>query len=386
MMTTSDNDVGSKKPPTTEPQFCAEPEQPAEDLPIAEIDEPDLLDSLIGDDDIDLAEDRRDHERRLRQHQIRRQHRDNPPLVKPRIVRLNHKLTPVLGVCARPDYDSKERRGGADERHKELAKFHHDLSERMTPDGPRSFDALELLIANFYESCPGFRDLAMAIWASAGQALQDGAVWFSMQPTLVVSEPGTGKTHAARKLAELSGLPLIYIDGSSLSSSAELISSDVVFQSARPSAIVEGLARNRVANPLVVIDEVDKLHDMAQGGFANLSEALIGLIDRTVARQHKDKYLQAEIDLSHVNFLLLANDLSRVARPVVDRCRVIQMQRPTAYEIVAIAKKEIARRKLEPDLLSVLEKAAHKGQIKSLRKLHRALDAASGSRTRRLLH
>ncbi|AVF05104.1 hypothetical protein [Devosia sp. I507] len=120
--------------------------------------------------------------------------------------------------------------------------------------------------------------------------------------------------------------------------------------------------------------------------YARPHTEILTLPDRTVARQHKDKYLQAEIDLSHVNFLLLANDLSRVARPVVDRCRVIQMQRPTAYEIVAIAKKEIDRRKLEPDLLTVLERAAHKGQIRSLRKLHKALDAASGSRTRRLLH
>ncbi len=83
---------------------------------------------------------------------------------------------------------------------------------------------------------------------------------------------------------------------------------------------------------------------------------------------------------------MLANDLSKIPAPVRDRCKVIQMAPLSAQQIADIAAREITGRKLSPDLLPAIVKGCAQGQIKSLRKLAKILDAAEAVMTRPRFH
>ena len=165
-----------------------------------------------------------------------------------------------------------------------------------------------------------------------------------------------------------------------------ITSGDSVFGTSRPSALISGLAEHKVANILVVLDEIDKLTDVSRNASATPTENLIGLVQRDTAKVYRDSHLQMTVDLSYLNFISLANDLSRIAPPLKDRVKVVHLYPPTARQIADIATREVGRRGLDPGLVPVLRRATATGKIRSLRKLHKLLDAAQATKSRPLLN
>lgn len=260
------------------------------------------------------------------------------------------------------------------------------LDQPLTLEGPASLDAIDAAISAVFEAFPHFGSALQAIRESAQLNLSRGASWLSFRPMLIVSAPGLGKTSFASKLASISGLPMAMLDGSTMTTATPLLGGDAIYRSARASDIVQNLATNGIGNPIVVFDEVDKATDTSRGGRDNPAEALLGFLEQRSAQRMHDHTLGIDLDLSHLNWILLVNDLSKIPAPVRDRCKIIQMGPLTTNEIVAIATREVERRKLSSDLLREISKACKRGEIKSLRKLSKALDAAEAVLTRPRLH
>ena len=101
---------------------------------------------------------------------------------------------------------------------------------------------------------------------------------------------------------------------------------------------------------------------------------------------YRDSHLQMTVDLSHLNFIFLANDLGRIAAPLKDRLKVVQLDPPTARQIADIATREVERRGLDPGLVPILRRATVTGKVRSLRKLHKLLDVAQATKFRPLLN
>lgn len=260
------------------------------------------------------------------------------------------------------------------------------LDQPLTLEGPASLDAIDAAISAVFEAFPHFGPALQAIRESAQLNVKRGASWFSFRPLLIVSGPGHGKTSLASKLASISGLPMVLLDGSTMTTATPLLGGDAIYRSARASDIVQNLAANGIGNPIVVFDEIDKATDTSRGGRDNPAEALLAFLEQRSAQRIHDHSLGIDLDLSHLNWILLANDLSKIPAPVRDRCKVIQMGPLTTYEIVAIASREVERRRLSSDLLREISRACGRGEIKSLRKLSKALDAAEAVLTRPRLH
>ncbi|KKB82554.1 hypothetical protein VW35_00235 [Devosia soli] len=252
--------------------------------------------------------------------------------------------------------------------------------------GPHSVDLIDSAIADLYAHFPHFGPALQAIRECANLSITRGAQWLEFRPILISSGPGMGKSTLARALADRMALPVIWLDGSTMTTSVPLIGGDAVFRSSRASTIVEGMINNRIGNPIVVLDEADKIADMSRGARQDPTQALLAFLERGSARRVHDHFLGIDLDFSHLNWVLLANDLNRISPAVRDRCKVIQLPPLTPDHLAAIAASEVERRHLEPELVSALIKACRVGQIKSLRKLHKALDAAQAVRTRPLLH
>lgn len=260
------------------------------------------------------------------------------------------------------------------------------LDQPLTLEGPVSLDAIDAAISAVFEAFPQFGLVLQAIRESAHLNASRGASWFGFRPMLIVSPPGHGKTSLASKLASNAALPLVMLDGSTMTTAAPVLGGDAIYRSARASDIVQNLAANGIGNPVVVFDEIDKATDTSRGGRESPAEAMLGFLEQRSARCMHDHFLGIDLDLSHLNWILLANDLSKIPAPVRDRCKVIQMGPLTTKEIIAIANREVDRRKLSSDLLREISKACRRGEIKSLRKLSKALDAAEAVLTRPRLH
>ena len=145
-------------------------------------------------------------------------------------------------------------------------------------------------------------------------------------PLLLVGEPGCGKTRLARRYGEVLGLdPALYSMGGAMDAMT-VAGLARGWSSGGFSAPVRELIRTKIANPLIVMDEVDKMATSRQNG--NAADALINQLGVETAARYKDIYLQADVDISHVQWILTANTLDTVPRPLLDRCLILRMPDP----------------------------------------------------------
>ena len=269
---------------------------------------------------------------------------------------------------------------------KQQAALRLDADSPAKLIGPHTEHAVDEVISATYARAPAFAPVLQAIRDSAHLSLKRGANFFHFRPLLIVSAPGMVKTTLVRLLAEAAGLPIIRLDGSTMTTTVDLIGADAVFRSARPSVILQGLIEHMIGNPIVTFDEVDKFSDMSHGASDSPAEGLLPFIEPSTAGRVREHFAQFDLDLRFLNWILLANDIDKVPKTVRDRCKVIQIPPLTPNDLASVAEAEVRRRRLEPELVGQLSRACARGQIKSLRKLNKALDAAEATLRRPRLH
>lgn len=103
---------------------------------------------------------------------------------------------------------------------------------------------------------------------------------------------------------------------------------------------LEAVRRSTVANPIVMVDEVDKA--ATRGNNGSLANALMPFLERETSRAFPDPFVQADVDLSHVSYLLTANDDTVLPAPLRDRLRVVRLPEPTLDHMIALARGIVA--------------------------------------------
>jgi ATP-dependent Lon protease len=146
-------------------------------------------------------------------------------------------------------------------------------------------------------------------------------------PMLLIGEPGLGKTYFAKRLAHVLATGFEFVSMSSLTAGWVLTGASAQWHNARPGKIAQTLIEGEYANPVVVLDEVDKA-----GGDARYDPmgALYTLLERDTARDFKDEFIDVDIDASHILWVATANDESAIPEPILNRMNVYEIDRPDA--------------------------------------------------------
>jgi hypothetical protein len=155
-----------------------------------------------------------------------------------------------------------------------------------------------------------------------------------MRPTLIVGPAGVGKTRWVRRLSELLGLPTRTLPLAGTTDTRYLSGTARGWSSAQPSGIIEAIVETFAANPIVVGDELDKAGGSDRNG--RVGHALLALLEKETATAWHDDCLRAAVDLSHVNWVMTANEVSGLSAPLRSRLRIIEVGPPEADAFDAV--------------------------------------------------
>src|SRR5215212_9537323 len=214
-----------------------------------------------------------------------------------------HELSPTANEALRPLYEKMLRLGG----------------QRFTvkPSAMPEMDELFEELPNFSEVLEDIRK-HIALCIDSNDSVE-------IPPMLLLGEPGIGKTHFARKLSELLGTGYGFVPMSSLTAGWVLSGASSQWKNAKPGKVFDTFLNGDYANPVIVVDELDKAS--SDGQYDPLG-ALYELLEIKTATRFIDEFVELPIDASGTVWLATANDAARIPEPLLSRLAVYEIETP----------------------------------------------------------
>ena len=163
-----------------------------------------------------------------------------------------------------------------------------------------------------------------------------------MRPVILNGLPGIGKSVLARTLADELLLRYTYIDVSRVRAGMALVGVERGWSNALAGRPIDLMLSKRIANPLIVVDEICKARTITSNRGSNhaFADALLSLLEPATAIKWECPYFRVRFNMSHVSWVLTSNCIEDVPEPVRNRCQVIEIPDVTSGQLQAFARKK----------------------------------------------
>lgn len=280
-----------------------------------------------------------------------------------------------------------------------ISRLHAEDQKRLAPikagiEGvsiPSEHRADEIA-ANLQHEYPWMSRANDKAWQAMRRSVRRGDPAFRMPPILLDGPPGIGKSHWGGHLGEMIGVPSLIYESTSQSASFGLVGSQKGWSNAEPGQLIDMLLTERVANLVVVVDELEKAGSVmsSKGQVFDLSASLLPLLEPMSAQRWTCPYFKLPFNLSWINWIITVNDHRLLSAPLLSRCPPINVPHPTRDHLVCFAGRAGRRRDLSDTSIEAIGEALtwamRKGYQPDLRVVLRMLDLAEDIENRPMLH
>lgn len=247
------------------------------------------------------------------------------------------------------------------------------------------------IAAALHDDMPWMGSANERVWHAMRASVRQGAPGLRLPPLLLVGPPGIGKSHWARTLGRLLGTPTTVVDASGEPASFGIVGTQKGWGTAGPGRLTETILGSLVANPLIVIDEVEKPGGTSdtRGRSYRLTDALLPLLERSTATRWSCPYFRVVFDMSWVGWVMTANATAGLPAPFLSRVPPTMLPDLTRDHVLAFARRQASARGL-PDvaveaIVSALDTASDVRRP-SLRTVTRMVERAEAVLARPPLH
>lgn len=273
---------------------------------------------------------------------------------------------------------------------KEQERF-KDFRTGAHVQGVESEHRADEIASALHTEMPWMASVTERVWHDLRASVRRGDAAPRIRPFLLVGPPGIGKSHWARLLGSELQVPTRVVEATSEPASFSVIGSQKGWRDAGPGKPLETILASGIANPVIVVDEIEKAGSVhsSRGQSYNLSESLLPLLELSTAAHWECPYFRIKFDMSWITWVLTANTLGGLSAPFLSRCPPLELTGLSQAQLTDFTRREGTRRGLPDDAIDVaievLSACRHTNLI-SLRTALRLLTSLESILNRPVVH